>query len=118
MFCFMLGHDPKYTPHGLHKYVWDPQARRLEEAWVNNEISSPNSVPFVAEGSGIVYTCGARDGKWTIEAADWETGETLFHYVMGGSKFNTIGAGVTIDEDGRLLFGTMYGKARILRGER
>jgi hypothetical protein len=37
---------------------------------------------------------------------------------MGGSKFNTIGAGVTIDEDGRLLFGTMYGKARILRGER
>ena len=26
--------------------------------------------------------------------------------------------GVTIDEDGRLLFGTMYGKARILRGER
>lgn len=118
MFCFMLGHDPTYTPHGLHKYVWNPEARRLEQAWVNKEISSPNSVPFVAEASGIVYTCGTRHGKWTIEAADWETGETLFHYVMGGSKYNTIGAGVTIDEDGRLLFGTMYGKARILRGER
>jgi len=115
MLCFMLGHKPEYTPHGMHKYAWDPAARELREAWVNLEISSPNSVPFVAEESGLVYTCGARDGKWTIEAADWETGETAFHYVLGGSKFNTIGAGVTVDDDGHLLFGSMYGKTRILR---
>ena len=83
---------------------------------MNHEISSPNSVPFVAEESGIVFTCGARDGKWTIEAADWESGETAFHYVLGGSKFNTIGAGITVDEDGHLLFGSMYGHTRIKRG--
>lgn len=35
---------------------------------------------------------------------------------MGGSKFNTAGTGVTIDGHGRVLFGNMYGKTRILRG--
>ncbi|MDW3219481.1 MAG: hypothetical protein R8F63_12795 [Acidimicrobiales bacterium] len=115
MLCFMLPHKPAYTPHGLHKYAWDPQAREFREAWVNHDVSSPNSVPFVAEESGLVYTCGVRDGRFTIEAVDWETGAAAFHYVLGGSKFNTIGAGVTIDDDGRLLFGTMYGKTRILR---
>ena len=99
----------------MHKYQWDPEARELREAWVNHDISSPNSVPFVAQESGLVYTCGARNGSWTIEAADWETGESRFHFVVGGSMFNTTGAGVTIDEDGRLLFGSMYGKTRILR---
>jgi hypothetical protein len=115
MLCFMLGHKPEYTPRGMHKYVWDPVARELRQAWVNLDISSPNSVPFVAEESGLVYTCGVRDGQWTIEAADWETGDSRFHFVLGGSKFNTLGAGVTVDEDGRLLFGSMYGKTRILR---
>lgn len=115
MLCFMLGHKPEYTPHGMHKYAWDPQTRRFREAWVNHEISSPNSVPFVAEESDLVYTCGARDGKWTIEAANWTTGDSAFHYVLGGSKFNTIGAGITVDDDGHLLFGSMYGKTRIKR---
>jgi len=118
MLCFMLGHKPEYTPRGMHKYEWNPTECRLEQAWVNRDISSPNSVPFVAEESGLVYTCGVRDGQWTIEAADWATGASQFHYVLGGSQFNTVGAGITVDEDGRLLFGSMYGKTRILRGER
>ena len=40
---------------------------------------------------------------------------SAFHYVLGGSMFNTLGAGVTLMDDGRLLFGTMFGKARVLR---
>jgi len=116
MLCFMLGHKHEYQPFGMHKYVWDPEARTLREAWVNLDVSSPNSVPFVAQASDIVYTCGVRDGRWTIEAVDWTSGEALFHYVLGGSQFNTLGAGVTVDEDGRLLFGSMYGKTRIMRG--
>jgi hypothetical protein len=116
MLCFMLPHKPEYTPHGMHKYAWNPVTREFSEAWVNHDISSPNSVPFVAEESGLVYTCGVRDGKFTIEGADWESGESAFHYVLGGSRFNTIGAGVTVDDDGRLLFGSMYGKTRINRG--
>ncbi len=115
MLTFMLGHKPEYQPYGMHKYEWDPVARALRQAWVNHDVSSPNSVPFVAQASNIVYTCGVRDRRWTIEAIDWSTGRSLFHYVLGTSQFNTLGAGVTIDEDGRLLFGSMYGKTRVMR---
>jgi hypothetical protein len=115
MFVFFLGNDPAYTPHGLHKYEWDPDTRELREAWVNTEIASPNSVPFVSQSSDLVYTCGARDGRWTIEAIDWTTGASAFHYVLGSSRFNTLGGGITLDEDGRLLFGTIFGKTRIVR---
>ena len=115
MFTFFLGHKPAYTPYGLQKYEWDPVERRLIEAWVNTEVSSPNSVPFVAQGSDLVYTCGTRGGQWTIEALDWTTGASRFHYIVGGSRYNTLGGGVTIDDDGRLLYGTIFGKARIQR---
>lgn len=111
---FFLGHDPAYTPHGLHKFEWHPATRSFDEAWVNTEVSSPNAVPFVSQGSDLVYTCGARDGKWTIEALDWSTGGSAFHLVLGGSQYNTLAAGVTLDDDGRLLFGTIFGKTRLL----
>ncbi len=114
LLVFFLGHDPTYTPHGMHKYEWDPTSRELREAWVTTDVSSPNSVPFVSQASDLVYTCGARDGKWTIEAVDWSTGEPAFHLVLGGSQFNTLGAGVSIDDDGRLLFGTIFGKTRVI----
>lgn len=80
---------------------------------MNRAVSSPNSVPFVGQGSDIVYTCGARDRQWTIEGIDWTTGESRFHYVVGGSMYNTLAAGVTLDEEGRLLYGTIFGKVRI-----
>jgi hypothetical protein len=113
--CFYLGHRPEYRPLGLHKYEWSPATRTLDQAWVCTTVSSPNSVPFVSQGSDLVYTCGTRGGRWTIEAVDWSTGEPVFHYVLGDSTFNTLGAGITIDEDGRLLFGTIFGKARVMR---
>ncbi len=115
MFSFLLGHKPRFTPYGLHKYEWDPEARKLRQAWVNMEVSSPNSVPAVAEGSGLVFTCGVRDSRWSVEALDWITGESRFHYVVGGSRYNTLGAGMSLDEEGRLLYGTIFGKVRILR---
>lgn len=115
LFAFYLGHRPEYTPHGMHAFAWDPVARRFGHDWVTREVASPNSVPFVSEGSDLVYTCGARDGRWTIEAVNWSSGEPVFHYVTGDSRFNTLGAGVTLDGDGHLLFGTIFGKARILR---
>jgi 6-phosphogluconolactonase (cycloisomerase 2 family) len=115
----MLGHKPEYTPHGLHKYEWNPVERRLEEAWVNNEVSSPNSVPFVAQASDLVYTCGSRDGMWTIEAVNWEHWRDGFSTTCWADRSSTRSVPVSpIDEDGRFLYGTMYGKVRILRGER
>ena len=110
-----LGHYQAFTPYGLHKYEWDPKTAEFREAWVNREVSSPNSVPYVSIGSNVVYTCGTREGKWTIEALNWSTGESLGHWVTGDSRFNTLGAGVLLDNDGRIVFGSIFGKSRILR---
>jgi hypothetical protein len=110
-----LGDDPAFTPHGVQKFEWDPRVRRLREAWVNTEVSSPNTVPLVSTPSGLVYTGGARDGKWTLEAIDWATGASAFHYVLGGSRYNGFFSGVVLDQDGRLILGAPFGKFRIER---
>lgn len=114
LLCFFLGHHAAYTPFGLHKYEWDPEARQLRQAWVNTEVSSPNSVPGVSQGADLVYTCGTRGGKWTIEAIDWTTGESVGSWTVGGSQFNSLGGGVHLDDDGRILYGNIFGKTRLL----
>ena len=115
LLSFFLGHYPSFTPYGLHKYEWNPENTEFTEAWVNKEVSSPNSVPQVSIGSNVVYTCGTRRGKWTIEVLDWTTGESLGYWITGDSRFNTLGSGVQLDNDGRLVFGSIFGKSRILR---
>ena len=115
LLCFFLGHHERFTPYGLHKYEWDPSTQTLMEAWVATDVSSPNSVPYVSQDADTVYTCGTRNGKWTIEALSWSTGVSRGHWVMGDSRYNSLGGGVHLDEDGRLVYGTIFGKARILR---
>jgi len=114
LLCFFLGHHDRFTPYGMHKYEWNSETRTFDEAWVASGVSSPNSVPYVSQGSDTVYTCGTRRGKWTIEAVNWSTGHSRGHWVVGDSRFNTLGGGVNIDGDGRIVFGTIFGKTRIL----
>ena len=115
LLAFFLGHYHLFTPYGLHKYEWNPEKAEFIEAWVNKEVSSPNSVPQVSIGSNVVYTCGTRQGKWSIEAIDWSTGESLGYWLTGDSRFNTLGGGVQLDNDGQVVFGSIFGKSRILR---
>jgi hypothetical protein len=111
----MAGFHPDYTPHGVQKFEWDPEAQALKEAWVNKEVSSANSVPIVSNGSNMAYTVGARDGKWTLEAVDWTTGESVFHYVTGSARYNTQFSGVLMDQEGRIIHTTMHGIVRYER---
>ena len=111
----LSGHHPDFTPHGVQKFEWDPGAQALREAWVNTEVSSVNSVPIVSTAADTVYTVGARDGLWTLEAIDWSTGESAFHYVTGSSRYNTQFSGVMMDQEGRLMHTTIYGIVRYER---
>ena len=108
------GHHPDFMPHGTQKFEWDPQARQLKEAWVN-QISSINNVPLVSNGANLVYTMGARDGEWTLEAIEWDTGKPAFHFTVGSSRYNTVYSGLLMDGEGRLIHSTFHG---ILRYER
>jgi hypothetical protein len=108
-----LGNNPDFQPYGIQKFEWNPNLRRLEKAWVNETISSPNGVPWVSTGSGQLYFMGARNHEWTLEAVDWLTGEPTFHYILGGQKYNNMFSGPTIDEKGRVFVGAFYGRMRI-----
>ncbi|MGI9282667.1 MAG: hypothetical protein ACR2PX_23980 [Endozoicomonas sp.] len=48
VFVGLLGTEEDYKPHGIQKFVWNPEQRTLSQQWVNNHISSPNSVPVIA----------------------------------------------------------------------
>jgi hypothetical protein len=113
LFVFWLGNREEYRPLGLHKYEWNPVTRTLDQAWVNTEVASPNSVPAVSMPSDMVYTFGARDGEWTIEGLDWSTGVSTFHYVLGSSRFNAIGGTPQLDSQGRFLWSGPFGLNRL-----
>ncbi len=109
-----LGSNPNYQPYGVQKFQWNPDARAFENAWVNKEVSSPSSVPMVGVGSNTVYLIGARDNQWTLEAFNWSTGQSEFRYVIGGQRYNVLFAGTLLDEDGRIHYGTPWGRVRLV----
>ena len=108
-----LGSDPEYQPFGAQKFAWNPRARRLEVAWVNREVSSPSCVPIASYASGLAYLIGAREGHWTLEALDWKTGASAFHYAIGGQRYDPLFSGTLVDEAGRIHYGTPWGRVRL-----
>ena len=108
-----LGSNPDHQPYGVQKFAWDPAAKALKYAWVNSGISSPSSVPIVGVGSNTVYLVGARNNQWTLEAMDWSNGDSRFHYVIGGQRYNVLFSGTLLDETGRIHYGTPWGRVRL-----
>ena len=108
-----LGSNPMFQPFGVEKFQWDPKTRRFASAWVNTKVSSPNAVPWVSLGSNRIYFIGARDNEWTLEALDWDTGKSDFHYIIGDQRFNSLYSGVVINDDGSVMYGTSWGRAKI-----
>ncbi len=108
-----LGSNPHYQPFGVQKFSWNPKQRRLQHAWVNKEVSSPNCVPIVSHGSNTVYLVGARNNQWTLEAIDWSSGHSVFHYITGEQRYNSLFAGTLMDEEGRIHYGTSWGRVRL-----
>ncbi len=113
MLVFWLGHHSPYRPLGLHKYEWNPGTRTLDEAWFNNSVSSPNAVPSVSQPLDTVYTVGSRDGRWTLEALEWSTGESRFHLTLGSSRYNTLGSSPQFDQQGRSIWSGPFGMVRL-----
>ncbi len=113
LFISLLGDDPAYTPHGMEKFTWDPEAHKLAEAWANTEVTSPNCVPYASLGSNLVYTVGVKDGDWTLESVKLDTGETAAEYPLGDARFNTMFSGIYVDAKGRIMYGGMFGAVRL-----
>ena len=109
-----LGSNPTYHPYGVQKFVWDETAQTLRRAWVNREVSSPSCVPVVSYPSDRVYLIGARENRWTLEALEWSDGQSAFHSVIGGQRYNPFFSGTELDELGRIHYGTPWGRVRLV----
>ena len=68
---------------------------------------------FAERDAEMVYTVGARDGLWTLEGVDFCSGRSNFHYVVGGSRYNSLFSGVHLDEEGRIIYGNPFGKLHL-----
>ncbi len=108
-----LSYLKDYQPYGTQKFEWNPVTKTLDSAWVNNDISSPNCVPFISTGSNMVYLSGARENQWTLEGIDWTTGKSVFHFILGGARFNSFYSQPAIDMHERVMVSGLYGALRI-----
>jgi len=115
IFSILLSGINIAAPYGAEKFEWNPQARTLDTAWVNKNISIPNGIPSMSQATNLIYGVG-QDwlGTWTFEAINWSTGKSVFSYVYGATPvFNSAYAGTEIGVDGSLYTGTALGMARM-----
>jgi hypothetical protein len=93
----------KYALNGATKYRWDPEARKIESAWTTDTALFREICTVSADE--ILFCQGRRDNAWTIEAIDWNTGESMFHFILGNSqKFNSGGGGIRLTPDGNIEY--------------
>jgi hypothetical protein len=123
-YVMLLSNIPGIAPRGMEKFRWNPRTRKLERAWANPDISIPNCIPCMSSATGLIYATGQRCGFWTLEAVDWETGESRFFFripiTLFGLSFgwdflpfaNSFYAATEIGPDGCIYTGTFGGISR------
>jgi hypothetical protein len=93
--------QPGYAPRGGVKAQWNPEKRTFEQSWATN-MSFPG-VCTVSGASNLIYCIGRRDGASTLEGIDWDSGESVFHYVLGkGMRYNLFGGAVHVAPNGAI----------------
>ncbi|KAL8427791.1 hypothetical protein ACSSS7_007526 [Eimeria intestinalis] len=111
------------APRGVEQFEFDPDAKTLKRTWVNKEVSIPNGIPTMSAKSGLMYGVGKRcplrqeaaplRGMWTLEALDWWTGASRFHYNIGaGPMSNSVYAATQVGPN-EIITGTAGGIVRI-----
>ena len=110
LFSVVYSGHPAIQPYGVEAFTWDPGMRRLTTRWANSEVSCPNGVPTMSEATGLAYCIGARDGMWTLEGIDWETGESaLTVEIRPELAFNSLYAATEVGPGGTIATGTIGG---------
>lgn len=112
-FTQFLSGMPGNAPAGLEKFSWDPDTRTCDVDWANPEVSIPNGIPTMSAATNMVYGIGARDGVWTLEGLDWDTGESVLTVEASASPTaNSTYAATTVGHDGTVWTGTFGGVTR------
>ncbi|CDI84980.1 hypothetical protein, conserved [Eimeria praecox] len=111
------------APKGVEQFEYDPDTKKIRSVWVNKDVSIPNGIPAMSAKSQLMYGVGKRcplggdaaplRGMWTLEALDWWTGVSKFHYNIGvGPMSNSVYAATQIGPN-EIITGTAGGIVRI-----
>lgn len=104
---------PENAPTGIERFAWDPATRTCDVVWANPDVAIPNGIPTMSVASDRIYGIGARDGVWTLEGLDWETGQVeLTVPTTASPTSNSFYAATTIGPDGTVWTGTFGGVTR------
>jgi len=110
----VIAGEPGHAPYGIEKFEWDPKTRTLKSVWANKDISLPTSTSCMCAATNLIYGAGQREGTWTLEAIDWDTGESVFYYELGDRvRHNSGMSTVAIGPDSTIYYGTFLGLIRI-----
>jgi len=90
-----------YTIQGGVRYDWDPKKRHLGETWITPLELCPTICSHAS--NDLLYCLGRRNNEFVMEAIDWDSGKSRYHYILGESyKFNSHGAVARIAPNGAI----------------
>eukprot|EP00918_Siedleckia_nematoides_P026109 GHVU01056318.1.p1 GENE.GHVU01056318.1~~GHVU01056318.1.p1 ORF type:complete len:259 (-),score=35.00 GHVU01056318.1:313-1089(-) len=113
------------APYGIEQFQY--KDGKIVSVWSNPHISIPNGIPTMSASTKLMYGVGKRAtvgagglkagpfrGTWTIEALDWETGASVFHYSLGVTgMYNSFYAGLQVGPNCELITGVLGGIVRV-----
>ena len=104
------------APRGVQKFVWNPDTRRFEESWINEEVDNSDiMVPVVSGATGLMYCAHKENGDYQYVGLDWMTGELRQRWIFPDDSrlWNAFGGITTVLENGDLLIGGAFGVKRL-----
>ena len=103
-------------PRGIAMYRWDPVRHRWQAQWRRTDIGTVATVPFISGGSRMVVLNGslANGPRGLYQLGfDQATGKLVMSIGSGSDpRFNGAFTGVKADDDGSLMYTTMFGLVR------
>jgi hypothetical protein len=104
------------APRGVQKFVWNPDTRRFEESWINEEVDNSDiMVPVVSAATGLMYCAHKENGDYQYVGLDWMTGELRQRWIFPDNSrlWNAFGGITTVLDNGDLLIGGAFGIKRV-----
>ena len=109
----LLSGLPGNAPTGIERFAWDPETKTCDVVWSNPDVAIPNGIPTMSAATNMIYGIGARDGVWTLEGLDWDTGEAaLTVETTAFPTSNSFYAATTIGPGGTVWTGNFGGVTR------
>lgn len=117
----LLAGTVRPLPKGIGMYRWDQRNDRWQVRWTRTDVGTIATVPMLSRGSEMVVVNGTLDrhpGTLFHLGFDLASGETKMSINSGADpRFNGAFTGIKSDDDGTLMYTTLFGLVRFDVGQ-